>query len=44
MNSRVPAVSTRDAKGPGDCWSRIFIAEVVGRVGKRGQEIPQWSI
>jgi len=36
MISRVPAVSTRDAKGPGDCWSGVFIAEEVGRVGDKG--------
>jgi len=36
MISRVPAVSTRDAKGPGDCWSRVYIAEEVGRVGDKG--------
>lgn len=36
MNPRVPAVSSRDAKGPGDCWSGVLIAEEVGRVGDKG--------
>jgi hypothetical protein len=36
MISKVSAVSTRDAKGPGDCWSKVFIAEEVGRVGDKG--------
>ena len=36
MFSGVPAVSTRDAKGPGDCRSGVSVAEEVGRVGDKG--------
>jgi len=35
MISKDSAISTRDAKEPGDCWSRVFIAEEVGRVGDK---------
>jgi hypothetical protein len=43
MVSGVPADSTRDAEGPGDCGSGAFIGEELdGR--RRGQEMPQRSM
>jgi hypothetical protein len=34
--SRVTSVCTRDAEGPGDCGSGVFIAEEVDGVGGKG--------
>jgi hypothetical protein len=34
--SEVPVVSTRDAEGPEDCGSDVFIAEGVDGIGDKG--------
>jgi hypothetical protein len=34
--SEISSVSTRDALGPADCASGLFIAEKVDEVGKKG--------
>jgi hypothetical protein len=37
IHSGVSSVSTRDAEGPGDCGSAVFIAEEFDGVGEKGQ-------